>query len=746
MLKLPSKERASFLFRRPGQHHHRNSASQSETLADSSSVLPDISRVDTRSLLNLFDDYQSQGVTGPLANSARALTPCHANTNANNAQGFAWPAQIASGTPATMQNSEGTIARNDSTGSSSQSLYRRSATSSPMTRNSSSSSVMQAALPLATGSVDYQLVQKVNALPEVERHTPVLPAPATEHKKQSRSSTWDSTMSASSRRLNLDKPLPYGPPSASTKDSSRLTPRDKPAAFHESRSESSIGPGSLTKHARSTSMPLTHSSHPQGSTPQLPTTMNSNTTRGARLGNAMASIGTKRRSRSVTFESTPRLKLDPPPQQYESDRAYARASLRAAMRNSISSHTAENVIYRIMCQLDEAKDLQSAALVSKGFYNTFRRNESKLVSHMVFKRSRPAWELRRSIAALQGSKAFTLCEYQRDLRTLDALKAFILADCDSQCKQKTISGLLGRDRQCEIEVDNALWRVWTFCALFGENAAQNPVPSTQLDWLNGSNGDKTKRMGACFAGGNGTGLTVDELEDMSEMWKCIHTLLSRFYGREEEARRIGIFDNWTRIEMGSAQQHLTEWVAYLLTLGPQVVLSLSQGSFEKARMLGLNQWTLSPVGQTRTSFVTAAISQVYQERVLAEAMTKAAQITLPPGPKHRPTRSCDDQALKPAISNRKPLRLDTSSSVVRRRPVSISAAASPSHTTTIPIMPDCDPNNSDLATSSAVNPRSSVFPASPTADPTFFHTLSMTATVSTKLGATLFPVSYASSS
>ena len=401
----------------------------------------------------------------------------------------------------------------------------------------------------------------------------------------------------------------------------------------------------------------------------------------------------------------------------------------------ISSRTAEQVIYRIMCHLDDVKDLQSAALVSKGFLNTYQRNESKLASHLIFKTSRPAWELRRSILALRGSKTFRLNGYMRDVRTIQTLKGLILRHCSSSVKPKTIAGLTGEDRLCEVEVENALWRIWTFCELFGDNAAQNPVPPAEIDWLNGSNGINSKVLGAGFAVGNGIGLSPDELEDLMEMWTCLQSLISQFHGREDEAKRVDVFDNWRADSGNTKEHHLKEWTAYLLTLGPEVILSLASGSFDRAKMFGLTHWTLPSFGQTRSLFLTSAVSHAYQERILAEATAKAAQITLPrmSSTRHRPSKSAD------LVSSRqKSLRLDTN--IVHRRPVSVSAPRTAPPTE---IRPDCDPTSSIPSM-----PRTSLalFPASPTNDPTFFHTLAMTATVSTKLGATLFPVDYTNQS
>ncbi|EXJ72126.1 uncharacterized protein A1O5_04630 [Cladophialophora psammophila CBS 110553] len=426
-------------------------------------------------------------------------------------------------------------------------------------------------------------------------------------------------------------------------------------------------------------------------------------------------------------------------------------------RRPITAATAERVIYRIMCSLHSARDLQATAMVSKGFLRTFQRNESKLVSHLVFKISRAAWELRRSILALKGSNDFLLKDYRRDCRTLDALKAFIVAHCSSSCKQSTVVGLLGQDDARKSQIDDALWRIWTFCTLFGDTVGQSGPAQTEIDWLNGSRAANNKQLGAGFAIGNGKGLMTHELEDMNEMWQCLQILVSGFRGREQEAKRYGVFDNWHLRETTSESQHLTEWTSYLLALGPQTVLSLSSCSFEQAKMLGLTNWPVPPAGQSRTSFLTTAIAQVYQERVLEDATRRAARMSMrqmpgqssvPRAPTHRPTRSLDEHlTFLPSTrttAQSQSLRIDTSSQ--KRRPVSTNALAG----VRMEIRPDCDPANTrhetqpDRDAISGTNLPSHLLPTSPTADPTVYYSLSMTPTASTKLGATLFPMDYAS--
>jgi hypothetical protein len=428
----------------------------------------------------------------------------------------------------------------------------------------------------------------------------------------------------------------------------------------------------------------------------------------------------------------------------------------------ITSTTAERVIYRIMCSAHTAQDLQATAMVSKGFYRTFQRNESKLVSHLIFKSSKAAWELRRSTLALKGANDFLLKDYIRDCRTIVALKAFIVAHCSASCKRSTLVGLLGQDEARMAQIDDALWRIWTFCMLFGNTVGQLEPAQTEIDWLNGSKAASNKQLGAGFAIGNEKGLTIRELEDMNEMWQCLQVLVSGFRGREQEAKRYGIFDNWHLRETSTDSQHLAEWTFYLLALGPQTVLTLSGCSFDQAKMLGLTAWPLPPDGQSRSSFLTSAISRVYQERVLEDATQRAAQLSLrrtsaqasaPRASSHRPSRSLDENQKMPVASTRagwsqtQSLRVDTSGQ--KRRPVSTISASAMTNVG-LDIRPDCDPASirmdirPDCDPAWKTNQASSGLPTSPTVDPSVYYSLSTTSTASARIGATLFPMDYAS--
>ncbi|OQU99631.1 hypothetical protein CLAIMM_05239 [Cladophialophora immunda] len=768
VLRLGSKDRSSFSFFKR-QSSDNTSDLSSDNLAHR---LPAISHVDTRSFAELFDEFMNKEIDDvPAAQVQTRATQSPKLVKGSESTGPTQSTVARKAFDTKVDFLKVNITRNDSTASScySQPSQRDSDCSPLVTRQSSSSSYTQE--PSSAIQRTISLKPKPISIPK--RPTQAFASNLTE----SPVSAQPSPLRANSSLIrvvsvppNLDKPLPPGPIDIKRASTSapdlllRQRPVELPSAFPISTTHSSTGvqrtssqPGMMISARRGSD---------GGAVSELPA-WSSRSSREASSERTATQGHHRNRSVSDTEVPHPGRFVNQMSRRHTVDMQKLALTATSSSRPSqvtrkqnrrpITAATAERVIYRIMCSLHSARDLQATAMVSKGFLRTFQRNESKLVSHLVFKTSRAAWELRRSILALKGSNDFLLKDHRRDCRTLDALKAFIVAHCSSTCKQSTLVGLLGQDDVRKSQIDDALWRIWTFCTLFGNTVGQSGPAQTEIDWLNGSRAASNKQLGAGFAIGNGKGLMTHELEDMNEMWQCLQILMSGFRGREQEAKRNGVFDNWHLRDTTSESQHLAEWTSYLLALGPQTVLSLSSCSFEQAKMLGLTNWPVPQAGQSRSSFLTTAIAQVYQERVLEDATRRAArmslrhmpgQISVPRVPVHRPTRSLDEQlthlpSARATIQSQS-LRIDTSSP--KRRPISTNALAG----VRLEIRPDCDPANTrqeirpDCDPVSRSNRASHLLPTSPTTDPTVYYSLSMTSTASTKLGATLFPMDYAS--
>ena len=746
-----NKDRSSFLFRRSGANGGANNGKPEL-------ILPDISRIDTQSFSDLFDQFTNY--PSPDERAAQLLESANTALSASSTTGSArtdlrsqaLTNQKAAGNQ--YSNLHLDIVRNDSTGSSrySQASQRESDFSPLVTRQSSSSSYSPCPEPWSEAPQVPATNKKlsIRVVKSNQQFSSRTSSGAHEGTTRSRSKARATPVSpALASPLNLDKPLPPGP------DERKVASLSAPNLL---LSQSSRPVKSVVRHGQKSPVPSTPKpsqqtfSHPERTTSvrrastgqsisELPA-WTPKAIREAQRGKAAASSHRRKRSASenVVFRDTaPALQkrhtMNIAPSSIPMSKSLQVTRRRQRQsRSLISAATAEQVIHRIMSNLDDLDDLASAAMVSKGFLRTFQRNESSLVSHIIAKSSRPAWELRRSILAQQGSDTFSLKDFMSDFKTLATIRDCALQQHASSFKPATLEGLLGRSEQRRTDIQNAFLRIWTFCVLFGNQA--NALQA-QVDWLNGTRAAKNKKRGPGFGIGNDNGLSIAELEDINELWHSLQSLLGGFHGREQEARQFGVFDNWEVSQNTSEQEHLAEWIAHLVARGPQTVLSVSSCLFEQANMLGLTtNWPLPPAGQSRTTFLLTAISRVYQDRVMEEAALKAAQFSMPRAPSHRPTRSFDESQLNTLPSSLgtlplgRSLRIDTS--MQKRRPVSTIVTAN----TRLEIRPDCDPQN--LAPGPA-----SILPTSPSADPSAFYGLAATPTVSAKLGATLFPMHYA---
>ncbi|KAL2414772.1 hypothetical protein ABEF95_012216 [Exophiala dermatitidis] len=720
-----SKDRPTFLFRRQNQDTHVDTSS---TTLDHR--LPDISPVDTRSFADLFDQFKGREQDGDDSLDQRPSSPKE-------------PLKAEAG------RANLNINRNDSTTSScySQPSQRESECSPFVTRHSSSTSYTQ--------DDPFAVSRTPSAKTAIKGAATAATRPVVANLGKSGTGGHGSRSTTNSSSLNLDKPLPPGPSEGAVASKSAPDLR-LPQHVAELPSEPALPTKfpSAPDAVQSTSsgmgrMASTRTTSGDEALAQLQS-WSTRPAWGSQSGKGVSQSHRRHRSASETAvrqgeslrkEQARRSSVDTASLMSRAKRPSRSKTHLGHHYKPITAATAERVIYKIMCNLHSIRDLESTAMVSKGFLRTFQRNQSSIVSHLIFKISKPAWERRRHALALKGSKSFLLKEYQRDCNIINALKAYIVAHCSPICRPGTLAGLLDQDDRRKEEVDNALWRVWTFCTLFGNTGGQDTVSQMEIDWLNGSKSINNEHLGPGFSVGNGQGLEIQELEDMIEMWQCLRQLVSGFGGREEEAKQYGVFDNLDchLRDPTSERQHLSEWISYLLALGPQTVLSVSSCSFERAKMLGLTNWPTPTAGKSRSSFLVRAITQVYQERVLEEATLNAARFPLPARSAHRPSLSSDERRRPSTSHNRPPtsqqpqsLRIDTSYG--KRRPVSFDSLGN----SKLEIRPDCDPANTQPQSSSHM------FTASPTADPTQFYTLNLASTVSTKLGATLFPVDYAS--
>ncbi|KAL9107347.1 MAG: hypothetical protein Q9227_007712 [Pyrenula ochraceoflavens] len=328
----------------------------------------------------------------------------------------------------------------------------------------------------------------------------------------------------------------------------------------------------------------------------------------------------------------------------------------------VSAHAAESIILRIMENIGSLSDLFNTATISKGFYRIFKRHEMHLIKNSLFNMSPAAWELREvsppwSIGTLDDNDepcpeytpSLYLRHYSRDMYTMVALKSLILVHCESFLRVETITGLAGIDERRAAEIDEAFWRVWTFCRIFGCEKNREDDLVGQTDWLNG--GVLARQQGTNtsstiiesfdtnsalfdpvpgFGVGNGEGLSTAQLYDVIEIWTCLGVLVQGFHGKLDEAREAGVFENLPESQLKVEDYEalmLEEWTYYILTLGPSVILRLSSVSpagptydtFEFAKNAGWTTWTPPLFGTSRRTFLKEAISRVYERKLAEEA-------------------------------------------------------------------------------------------------------------------------------
>lgn len=246
------------------------------------------------------------------------------------------------------------------------------------------------------------------------------------------------------------------------------------------------------------------------------------------------------------------------------------------VERDISADAAEVVLLRILENLDNLQDLFATATVSRGFYRTFKRHELPLMKNALCAMSPAAWELREMSPPYPGledgdnvlpklleySPSVYLQHYMRDMYTMIALKSMILIHCESFLRADTITALAGGETERASQIDDAFWRVWTFCQVFGCGSNREDDIVGQMDWLRGGTLAKHQRrtantmeLGAdvnrnsvlyssppTFGKGNSGGLTAEDLYDMTEIWTCLGVLVRGFQGKRSEAREYGIFD------------------------------------------------------------------------------------------------------------------------------------------------------------------------------------------------------------
>jgi len=241
-----------------------------------------------------------------------------------------------------------------------------------------------------------------------------------------------------------------------------------------------------------------------------------------------------------------------------------RYDFEAHMEEAISPDAAEKVIQCIFERIDSFDDIFAAARINRGFYGVFKRHELDLMKRVLYNSSPAEWEYRETCAKeimpgrCNAQPDYTPTLYvqfhKRDSYILKSLRMLMFSHCQLLLRQETIDALHSQKPPHTKRIDDAIWRIWTFCDIFGSGKAGENDFVAQKAWLNGgvtqvkpSVGRKSRitrhAAGSYFGKGNNGGLGVGELEDILEVWKCMRSLLKGIMGpgRVAQARRYGLF-------------------------------------------------------------------------------------------------------------------------------------------------------------------------------------------------------------
>ncbi|KAL5047745.1 hypothetical protein BDW71DRAFT_178999 [Aspergillus fruticulosus] len=315
----------------------------------------------------------------------------------------------------------------------------------------------------------------------------------------------------------------------------------------------------------------------------------------------------------------------------------------------------DEIVVMILRHCSSLPDLFSFAVMNRQFYRVFKQHELDLMKNTVFQMSPPAWELREmsppwasewqvlfdlDTPVPEYTPSLYLNRYTRDLYTLVKLKGLILARCATFLRPETVRGLSGMDDSRTEEIDNAFWRLWTFCRIFGCGKGREGDVAGQLDWLNGGVMATSQLASVTmsisepfgmnnvlfeppegFGRGNPGGLSHSQLYDMTEIWTCLGVLLQPIHGKCEAARKAGVFNGHVADkDPVKEEEKLEEWTSYILTLGPSAVLALGSIAtvdnadeiFQRAQSLGLTKWEAADA--SRSIFFREAVSKAYKPR------------------------------------------------------------------------------------------------------------------------------------
>jgi hypothetical protein len=335
----------------------------------------------------------------------------------------------------------------------------------------------------------------------------------------------------------------------------------------------------------------------------------------------------------------------------------------AKRKPSALAFAQEDVCSRILSYSASFEDLKSLSMANKTTRKCFEGNKLQLLKSVLFNVSPPAWELRELSPFPFGNfvptdfledteitpSAYVSCVIH-DRAVVRELTTIIANKCQSLVRPETISGLMTGN--CT-RFEDAIYRIWSFCKMFGCDRGRENDLKGQIDWLKGGILAHQKECAATlsfspefemdgillnapqhFAAGNGSGLSAEQLYDMLEIWRCLFALMQPYQGDTAKAHSCGIFRPIGEHIGNPAVQTriIEEWISYILSLGPSVVLELARfddasAGFDFAHLNDWTDWTPPHSGLTRQRFFQEPVTQLYEEILLASTDSTYANST-----------------------------------------------------------------------------------------------------------------------
>ncbi|QDS70152.1 hypothetical protein FKW77_005886 [Venturia effusa] len=325
---------------------------------------------------------------------------------------------------------------------------------------------------------------------------------------------------------------------------------------------------------------------------------------------------------------------------------------------AVDANAAEAVILHILNNVHSLQDLFSTAVITKGFYKVFKAHEMDSIRRVLRTQNPAAWEyleicrpageenddLYSAAPSEEYTPATYIQKFRAACRVTSNLKKIISGSCQNQLRRETLAQSFTESPfTCSSRMDNALWRIWSFCRIFGCGKGREDDLIAQLDWLRGG---RLAHQDSCsstistsdalyissvllnapdhFGKGNNGGLNAEELYDILEVLECLNNLSKTLLGHTEQARRCGVYDN-TNVEGGDIdgeEDLLEEWTHYLLTLGLQPITELvvemkndPVSVFSYAQEKGWTRWTPPATCSSLQNFLHEAVSRLYEEKI-----------------------------------------------------------------------------------------------------------------------------------